>query len=448
MGKWETVKVVKEEIQVKGSQPIPFEVKLTRHGPLISEFAHDNKPDTALALRWTALDPTTELEAVLRFGQAKSWNEFKEALTYFHAPAQNFVFASKDGTIAYRANGLIPIRKEGDASVPVPGWTNDYEWQGFIPWDELPTVVNPKEGFIATANNKVIDDSYPYHITNMWAQPYREARIREVLKSKQILSIEDMKNLQSDQKSLQAEEFVPILLKQLEEKKANLRPVDIEAMNLLKAWDYVDRIELGAPLVFRQWMDQLPDYLFKQEIDPQMYKLFEGKAQVVDQLLRHAAQGNPGPWIKEKGGLTTVTLSSFQATIDRIVILQGDNPANWTWGEFHKVTFAHPLSSVKPLNLLFNPSIKPVGGSAVTVAAARNTTTGEVNHAAPWRSVIDLATIDKNYSVVGPGQSGQVLSPWYADQVQAWTTGEYHITSLDPKDYQSGRNLLLLTPKN
>lgn len=447
MGKWEPVKVVKEEIQVKNSQPIPYEVKITRHGPLISEFAYDNKADTALALRWTALDPSPELEGVLRFDQAKNWEEFKQALTYFHTPAQNFVFASQDGTIAYRANGLIPLRKKGDSIVPVPGWTDDYEWQGFIPWEQLPTVVNPEEGFIATANNKVVDDRYPYHISNVWAQPYREARIRQVLTSKQILSVEDLKNLQFDQKSMQAEEFVPILLKQLEAQKSVLRPVDLEALNLLKQWDFVDRTNLGAPFVFHQWMEQLPDYLFGKVIDPKMYKLFEGKGQVVDQLLRHAAQGNPGPWIKEKGGLAEVTRISFQATIDGIVTLQGNKPSQWNWGGFHKVTFAHPLAAVKPLNLLFNPVTKPMGGSALTVAAAGNKATGEVDHAAPWRTVVDVADMSKSASIVGPGQSGQVLSPWYADQVQAWTTGQYHTTSLEAKDYQRAKTLLHLVPK-
>ncbi|MGV3487712.1 MAG: penicillin acylase family protein, partial [Tuberibacillus sp.] len=129
-GKWEKARKVKEDIKVKGGKTIPYNVTITRHGPVISEFAHDKKANTALALRWTALDPTTELEAVLQLDQATNWEEFKTALTHFQAPAQNFVFASSDGTIAYRANGLIPIRKNGDSLLPVPGWNDDYEWTG------------------------------------------------------------------------------------------------------------------------------------------------------------------------------------------------------------------------------------------------------------------------------------------------------------------------------
>ncbi|HET7658566.1 MAG TPA: penicillin acylase family protein, partial [Bacillales bacterium] len=180
-GKWYKAKVIHEAIHVKDGKTIPFKVTVTRHGPIVSEFAHDSHPDTALAMKWTALQPTTELEAVLKFMKAKNWQQFKKALTYFQAPAQNFVFASEDGTIAYRANGLIPIRKNGNSLLPVPGWTDKYEWTGYIPWDKLPTVVNPPEGFISTANNKVTPDGYPYHISNIWEEPFRAERIRQVL---------------------------------------------------------------------------------------------------------------------------------------------------------------------------------------------------------------------------------------------------------------------------
>src|SRR5690625_4271814 len=112
--------------------------------------------------------------------RAMNWEEFEKGLENFHAPAQNFVFAAKDGTIAYKANGKIPIYEKGeDALLPLPGWDERYEWKGFIPYDELPKVMNPEKGFIATANNKVVGDDYPYHISNVWAQPYRYERIAE-----------------------------------------------------------------------------------------------------------------------------------------------------------------------------------------------------------------------------------------------------------------------------
>lgn len=179
------------------------------------------------------MEPTKELEAFQRFGKTRNWEEFKEALSYFEAPAQNFVFASNDGTIAYRANGKIPIRSSGNSQVPVPGWTGEYEWTGYIPREELPTSVNPSKGYIATANNKVIDDKYPYYITNSWSEPYRAARIQQVLESKEILEVEDLKKLQFDRRNLLAEEFLERLLAALR-KNDSLRPIDQNAADLLQ----------------------------------------------------------------------------------------------------------------------------------------------------------------------------------------------------------------------
>lgn len=448
MGKWEKAKILHEEIKVKGKKAIPYQVTITRHGPIISDFAHDHHSGTKLAMRWTALDPTTELQAILMMDQSSNWNDFKKALTYFQAPAQNFVFASDKGTIAYRANGLIPIRKKGNGQIPVPGWTNDYGWKGYIPWNKLPTIVNPSEGFIATANNKVVTDQYPYHITDTWAQPYREERIRQFLQSKPVFTISDMETLQFDHKDMQAEEFIPMLLPRLESQKTKLRPIDKQAIALLNHWNKIDAKNASAPLVFRLWMKTIPSTLFKGEIKTNMLELFDGEAQVVDQLIRHAAKGNPGPWISEHGGLDSVLLTSFQAAVDRARKLQGSDPSKWVWGDFHQVNFPHPLSAKKPLNYIYNPT-KPVsiGGSSVTVgAAAWNLQTGRVTHGAPWRSVTDLARLNKSEDVVGPGESGHVLSAYYNNQVRDWTTDGYHTTYTDYKDYSQSGHKLVLNP--
>jgi penicillin G amidase len=448
MGKWEDATILKEEIPVKGQAPVPYEITVTRHGPLLSEFAHDDKPDTALAMKWTAQQPSTELDAILRFAHAKNWDEFKGALEHFQTPAQNFVFAGEDGTIAYRANGLIPIRKKGDSSMPVPGWTDEYEWQGFIPWDKLPTVVNPQEGFIATANNKVIDDSYPYHITNLWGQPYRAQRIRQVLSAKPKLDVGDLKQLQFDDLNLQAEQFLPILMIQMDspEVAKQLRDIDRDALNAMRTWNHRDDADQSAPLVFNLWMGQMADTIFLPEIDSEIYKLFEGRGQAVDDLIRRAYEGKESPWLKEKGGLAAVTLAAFQKAVDRAKELLGDNVKKWKWGDYHAVDFAHPLGAVTPLNLLFNPASTPMNGSKVTVEAAGFAADGEVNLGGAWRTVVDLGDLSRTYNVVGPGQSGHLLSPFYDDQITDWTSGRYHITSTRPQDYHDPEGKLTLHP--
>ncbi|GIN40142.1 penicillin acylase family protein [Heyndrickxia oleronia] len=436
--KWEDAEVIKEPIKVKDQKTIDYNVIVTRHGPIISEFAADSGKDTVLSLQWTALQPSNELEAILKMNRAKNWDEFETALENFQTPAQNFVFASNDGTIAYKANGKIPIRKKGDGLLPVPGWSDEYEWTGYIPFNELPKTVNPKEGFISTANNKVISDDYPYHISHNWAQPYRQMRIQEVLKANDQITAKDMRDLQMDKLNLQAKEFVPIFLNEL---KGTKDKTEKEAIQQLKKWNFVDNEELAAPLIFNRWMTKISDVLFNKEISVEMLEKFGGRKQAVDELLRHAAEGKPGPWIKENGGLQAVLKKSFDLAINEIKDEQGNSVSKWSWGEYHQLYFPHPLSSVKPLNYLFNSDGRiPVGGSSVTVQAAANKNDGTVNHGGSWRFVIDTANMDSAYHLVGPGQSGHLKSKWYHNQLNAWANGTYHQTSLNTK---KGHTLIL-----
>lgn len=429
MDKWEKAEVIQEPIHIKGGKTIDYKVRVTRHGPIISDFAGETGKELVLALKWTALQPSSELEAVLQMNKAKNWDEFEKALLKFHTPTQNFVFASEDGTIAYKANGKIPIRKKGDGLLPVPGWTGEYEWVGYIPFNELPKLVNPQEGFIATANNKVISDVYPYHISNNWAQPYRQMRIQEFLKEKNSLTSEDMKALQMDQMNLQAREFVPILLGELSDEVSSEHK---EIVDRLDKWDFKDSVNSAAPLIFHLWMKNIKSTLLSDDIPEEMMVLFGGQKQAIDELIRRAFAGNPGPWMNERGGLQEVVKSSFLETVSEIEKLYGKDINEWEWGKFHQVQFSHPLSSVKPLNYLFNFNKNfPVGGSSVTVQAASHRADGLVNHGGSWRFVIDTSDLSTGEHLVGPGQSGHVLSNWYHDQMDDWVIGEYHSTKLD-----------------
>lgn len=443
---WEKADVVDEVIKVKDKADVNYEVVITRHGPIISEFAHHDKPGTALSLKWTALQPSKELEAVIMMNRSKNWQQFETSLESFHTPAQNFVFASTDGTIAYKANGLIPVRKQKYTSLPVPGWTDQYEWEGYIPWNELPTTVNPKNGYIATANNKVTTDSYPYHISDTFAQPYRQQRIVEVLEKNDTLTVKDMQTLQFDQKNKQAEELLPILIEQVTNEPLN--EIETQVIDVLKKWNKLDSKNSAAPLIFHIWMDRFSSELFKEEISEEMMDMFDGREQVIDELIRKAYAGQPGPWIKEHGGLEKVTENSFRSMISMLTEEYGEYLAEWKWGDFHTLTFEHPLASIKPLNLLFNPETQKMGGSRVTVGVAGwNRETGDITHGGAWRMVIDMADPTKAYHVVGPGQSGHVLSPWYKDQSKDWATGKYHVTALDDNGGK-GREHLLLTPSS
>lgn len=437
---WEEADIISEPIQIKGQDTLNYEVIETRHGPIVSEFAADSGEDSVLSLSWTALDPTAELQAILEMNEATNWEEFEKGLENFHAPAQSFVFASLDGTIAMKANGKIPIYEDGeDALLPLPGWEEKYVLDEYIPFDELPTVINPDKGFIATANNKIVGDAYPYHISNVWAQPYRYERIFDVLDGKDGLTMEEMQDLQMDAVNLRAEEFVPLFMDTLQD--TPLTKAENNALTLLAKWDYTDVAIKAEPLIFDRWIQKIEAILY-EELHEEVMDLFSARGQTTDMILR---AGDDSVWIQENGGLDVLLHDALSDAIHELEQTYGTNQTVWQWGKYHQVQFKHPLSSAgKLVASIFNqkPPL-PVDGSDVTAMAARHNGEGLVNHGASWRFVIDLDDITTGYHTVGPGQSGHLLSPWYSDQTEDWINGDFHATSI--KDIEG--NILRLIPK-
>ena len=445
MGRWEDAQVYREFIPVKGQDPVPFEVVVTRHGPIISEVVGDpdNRPEEALALKWTAHMATPELEAVLLFPKAKNWAEFREALRSFQVPTQNFVFADVDGTIAYRTGGLVPIRRQGDGLLPVPGWTDEYEWTGFVPFDQMPEAVNPPEGYIVTANNKVIDDAYPYFLTHSWAQPYRAMRIVEMIEARLgDLTADDMQAMQVDYTNLHARTLLPVLLPAVE--RAGFTGAAAAAVDLLKSWDMVDSADQPQPLIFHLWWNELTRMLYEPLMGEELYKRMADKGNVTDMALLEAAAGRPNDWIQSAGGLERLATASFAAAVEKAAAMQGSDPNRWSWGKFHRLQPPHPVgAAAAPLGWLLNPTVYPIGGSGVTVGAMSYGSDGMVTSFAPWRQVVDLADPTGNSrSVVTPGQSGHFLSPHYDDQSGPHSRGE--LITRDFTSYTAGRALRLL----
>ncbi|KUP09189.1 beta-lactam antibiotic acylase [Bacillus coahuilensis m2-6] len=439
---YEQATIHDEPIKVKDGETIEYKVTETRHGPIISEFAHEAGADEVLSLQWTALEPTLELQAVLEMNVAKNWEEFESALENFNAPMQNFVFASTDGTIAYKANGNLPLRKNGDGLLPVPGWTDEYEWTGYVPYDELPRSVNPESGYIATANNKVVDESYPYHISHYWAQPYRYLRIEEVLEEKETYTLDDMKALQMDKKNLHAEEFLNELLQVLDTEK--LTNHGQEAIKELKEWNQFDDKDLSAPLIYHQWVESITSLLFQDEIPEDMLELFRGRSMVVDELLRKGQMGQTSVWFDQNGGYEEVVEKAFNLAVSTLEEKYGKTPKEWEWGDAHALYFAHPLSSSSSLlEFVFNRKDPvPLGGSHITVQAARANDEGLVNHGGAWRYANDLADPNSAEHIVGPGQSGHVKSDWYHQNIDDWADGNFYTTRID----QSEGTILTLVP--
>ncbi|WP_411955304.1 penicillin acylase family protein [Alkalibacillus sp. S2W] len=431
---WYEADVINETIEVDGEEPIDYEVVETKHGPVISEFANPVEAEenqTVMSIDWTALEATKELSAVLQMNRASNWDEFETALEDFHAPAQNFVFASTDGTIAYKANGRIPIYDQPDqALLPMEGWNPDHDLTETIPYDELPTLVNPEKGFVGTANNKIISDEYLYHISHVWAQPYRYTRIHEFLEERDQLTKEDMKTLQMDTKNLRAREFVPMFTELLSD--GDWSETESNALDTLAEWNFQDKRELAGPLVFDRLFANIEAVLFEEAFSEDLMGMFKGSGQTIDELIRHSYEGESVSWIEKNGGLQTVVREAFKQAVENIESDHGSDVSAWQWGDYHQVYFEHPLSSTAFLDVFFNEKEpKPVDGSPVTVMAASHNENGIVDHGASWRFVTDMVEPLQGDHIVGPGQAGHYRSEWYDDQITDWVEGQYHTTNME-----------------
>jgi penicillin G amidase len=413
---------VPETIKVKGKPDVSLKVRISRHGPLISDVASPTGP--ALALRWTANDrEDSGMQASLSINRARNWREFLRALRAHRAVDQNYVFADKRGNIGYIAAGTIPVRANGDGSAPVPGWTSEFEWTGYVPFEELPQTFNPSQGYIASSNNKVAGDDYPHLIGNNFAAPYRAARVVEMIRSKKRHSPSDVARMQSDVLALHARELLPILLK---------TPVgddrSLQAIELLRRWDARATAGSAQAAIFEAWYIQLAERLFADELGPDLWRTYSGNIYMVGMALEAALQENATwcddvrtPQLESCNDTLAVALSEGLA---RMAQEQGtDDIRTWRWDNVHHAQFPHsPFDSNPQLKPVFSRSI-PNGGDRFTVnvtSSFRNWSDYDQYHAASYRQVIDFGDIGNSRFINVPGQSGAPASRHYDDLLERW----------------------------
>jgi len=465
-GKWEAASVYPEEIRVKGQEePVRFETVVTRHGPILNllfeELQDGERPTTAnllktaapipqpLALRWVAHDPSDEIGALFAMNKARNWQEFEQALRRFHAPVQNVVYGDADGNIAYRYNGLIPIRKGGSGLLPVPGWTDDYEWQGYIPWEELPQSYNPPEGYIATANNRISPAGDAHPLSHEWEPDYRVTRIQDMIKAKDKLALADYKKMQTDWLDLQAARNLPQILPVLE--KAALGETEREALALLQTWSQapVNEPSSAAPTIYHSTYLHVMEEVFLPQMGEKLYVNFMRTSLPVNAL--DAVIQNDDPlWLVGTGaGKEKLILAGFRQAVRELSEQLGDDPAEWAWGKVHTLTLQHPLGANALLASVFNEGPHPYGGSNTTVGLgsfSRMKPFG-MGIGAPWRFIIDLGNVNGAEDIMVMGASAQLGSDHYADQIGQWLAGDYKKMPFAEGDVRaSAQNTLLLHP--
>jgi len=436
-----------EEIKVHGrSKPFRFTVRSTRHGPLLSDVstqlstvganapAGDDAPERgngyAVSIAWTALTPSNTADAVFEFDKATDWQSFKAGAADFAVPAQNLVYADRAGNIGYQAPGRIPIRKSGNnGDYPALGWLKADDWTGkYVPFTALPSLLNPSDGFVATANQAVTGPQYPYYLGDSWAYGYRSQRITDLLERKARLSVADMARIQLDTRNGFAPTFVPYLLKVF-------MPSDYLAggQRLLNAWDYRQTPGSAAAAYYNAvWRNTL-SLTFHDELKPSAWP--DGGGRWFEVMRRLLADPTSHWWddVNTDGVIETrddILQQAMADARDELVRRQARRAVDWTWGHQHRLDLQNQTlgqSDSALVRWLFNRDGYQVGGGGEIVDATGWNAAGEdyrVTAAPSMRMVVSLADPDKSRWVNLTGVSGHAFSPHYVDQTKLWVDGE------------------------
>ena len=461
-GEWVDMQLVEDTIQVAGGEAVGITVRYTRHGPVISDttyFGDDFRdrigvelPDQyAIALRWTALEPNFLFRAIWQFNQATNWQEFRKGAQDFAAPAQNLLYADVEGNIGYQMPGQIPIRASGDGSLPVPGWTDDYEWRNFIPFEDLPFSFNPPEGYIVTANNAVVGPDYPYLIATVFAHGHRAQRIGEMVENAPgPIDIEYIQQMQGDDKDLNAEILVPVLLQV---------PVGEEGepyRQILVDWDYQAHMDSSAAALFEVFWKNLMALTFQEELGEDTApaggsRWFEVFANLIEQP--------DSPWwdIPSTTPVETrdfIFSMAFNAAVDELKETLGDNPDKWAWGDLHTLTLVNQAlgnSGISLIDALFNRGPYRVSGGSEIVNATGWSATKEfpyqVGSLPSMRMIVDLGDLGNSRTIHTTGQSGHSYHEHYVDMTDAWRMIQYHPMLWEDSQVENdAESKLLLTP--
>ncbi len=421
-GGWEKFVVLNEQIPIKDAESVSAELMFTRHGPVIYIEKARNR---AFAVRsaWFEKGMSPYFGSV-HYMYAKNFEEFKRAMLHWGAPAENQVYADRNGNIGWVPGGLAPVRPNWDGLLPVPG-DGRYEWAGFLTGNQLPSLFNPKQGWFASANEMNLPKDYPYQIRKLgfeWASSDRHSRLSEVLSQPGKVSIEDSLRLQNDVLSLPARRVIA-LLKNL----PSTDPRTLAAMKFLSRWDFIETADSPQAALFEIWWSRYLGYLFKETVLGRPAALTMGATDtsvLLDGLekpdlvfgIDAAAKRN---WVL----LTSLTL----AWIDTGKLL-GIDPEKWQWGKLHHTLLAHPFADAldAATRARLNVGPFPKHGSASTPNQSSYSANDFLQVGGPsFRLVVDVGNWDNSRAINVPGQSGDPDSPHYRDLAEKWLKGEY-----------------------
>jgi penicillin amidase len=436
-----------EIIKVKGGEDVVLTLRTTRHGPVISDVLEDNKglaDGTAVIALASASDGpgNRTVEALAAMPGARNAAEFERNADDFQAPLVNIFFADKDGVIGLVTPGLVPVRRMGEGRYPVDGASGDYDWTGFVPTPDMPRIANPAAGVVVNANNRLVGADYPYMITRNWDDPYRAARIHELLDERKKHSIEDSMRQQEDVLSVAARELVAHMVTAAG-KGMNER-LD-RAVALLENWDFQMSTDRPEPLIYTAWLRHAVKRIASDEMGKAFSSYWRPRPAFVAYVLTGGAHWCDGTDCK------TEMRDSLADALDEITAALGDDLAAWHWGDIHRARFDHRIFSQVPLVGSAGSLSIPTGGGDNTIG--RGMIAGNGNdpyahiHGAGYKAVYDLGDPANSRFMIPAGQSGNPFSGHYADLLQPWRDGQYiRIAGSRESLAAAGLRRLVLTP--
>jgi len=416
-GEWKDFKIIEEVVKVKDGPNETIKLYYSHHGPITYL---NKKALKAYGVRCAWLDPGgSPYLASLRMDQAQNWEEFRDACNYSHIPGENMIWADKNGTIGWQAVGIAPVRNHSSGLVPVPG-DGSYDWDGYLPIIQKPNELNPKSGFIATANQNVTPEDYEHWnaIGFSWSDPYRGDRVNEFLESKNHLNMEDMRRLQTDVASLPARTLIPLLL------ELPLDPQLAQLQNKFSNWDQrlePTSIEAG---IYVAWEDEI-QRLAHEKFVPENVKKHLGKLQL-KRILDWIQKPKDSPF-KSHSSRNSFLMEAFKNAVGNLKKSLGEEPLQWQYGQeaYKHSSITHALGAVassqytKKLNL---PSL-PRGGNAYTPGSTGSNK--RQSSGASFRMIVNTGDWDATIGTNAPGQSGNPDSPFYTNLYEDWAKDVY-----------------------
>lgn len=425
-GEWKDMKIREEVIRIKGGRSDTMSLKFTHRGPVISGFR--SVEDAVLTMRWSGYDYSDELMGVYLLNMAENQDQFRTAISCFRSISQNFAYADVDGNIGINIGGGIPVRK-GYGSMIRNGETDEFDWKGYVPFDQLPAVYNPENGYVSSANNKSVGDDYPYYISFRFYVPYRINRIREMLEEKQIFGEEDFKRMITDQHSNYARLLTPHILK-IRIRSEELNEVENRALETLEGWDYEMKNDLVASSVFEFFTISFAKNLLGDELGELYSQL---PSSVRDYYIYRIINTGPDSWVDDIStgnteSLEDIIFRSFRDAAKTLSENYGTDIDMWKWGTIHRICLGHPIGSVKIMDRLFglNSELVGVGGSSHTVCPYSYGDGFLVTEGASERHIFNTADWDESFTVIPTGCSGVPSSEFYLSQTKTYLNGGFY----------------------